>query len=407
MRKKCKELYNNHCSVIEISKELCRSRNWVYKWIERSSRNDEFWYLSDSTEPNFKPHKTDGAIESAVVESRKYLERRDTPETKYSFYGAIGIHQDLNRQKIEEKPSIPTINRILKRHGLTKNGASHHDRNKPKIYYPAVHVRHPGFLHQMDMITPLYISGYGKVISVNRIDVFNSHARIRQYDAKNADNILEFLIEDWMLHGIPRYLQVDNDAAFRGSIYHPRSIGKMVRFCLNFDVQVIFIPFNEPWRNGHIESLNGRFQDLVWNRHPIKNLSHLRKESVHFTEKHNDYQSYRKNLTIAHWTEGHITNFLPHNFVFNNNLTLPITTGLIHYVRQIKENGNVSINNEDFYVDSKLSYEYLWCVLNTKEQTLSFFHKATKESAKTLVKKCTYILREIIKNRIPLESFLM
>jgi putative transposase len=372
--------------------------------VERSTDSDETWFLSRSTEPLHKPNQIDTDTENEIVGSRKFLQRRDTPETRYAFCGAIGIHQDLDRKGIDQKPSLSTINRVLKRHGLTEEPhKSNHE--KKKVYYPEAKIRYPGFLHQLDLITPLYIAGYGKVVSINRIDVFSSHASLQQYDAKNADSILSFIIEDWKEYGIPRYLQVDNEAAFRGGLYHPKTFGKLVRFCLNFGVQMIFIPFNEPWRNGHIESLNGRFQKLVWNRHRFRHITHLRQESKKFQEQHNKYQDYRKILLKTQACYGYTIDFLPPGFSFNSDQHLPITTGLIHFVRQVNENGIISILNEDFDIGKTFSYEYLWSVLNTREQTLEFYHKATRESPKVQVKKIEYKLREPVRNRIPISHF--
>jgi len=101
-------------------------------------------------------------------------------------------------------------------------------------------------------------------VSVNRIDVYTNQANLEQYESKGAESIISFVIADWKAFGIPRYLQLDNEAAFRGSLYHPRTFGKFSRFCLNFGVEIVFIPFNEPWRNAHIESFNSRFDDLLW-----------------------------------------------------------------------------------------------------------------------------------------------
>lgn len=382
-----------------------RSRNWVYKWIERSQSDDKEWYHSQSRRPHTSPNKIDNHLEAEVVNSRIRLQKRDTPETRYSFCGTVGIHQDLDKKGIENKPSLSSISRIIRRHGLVGSIPKSSNDKKKKIYYPVTNARYPNYLHQLDIITPLYISGYGKVISVNRIDVFTSHANLNQFDAKNSENILTFIIEDWKQFGIPHYLQVDNEAAFRGGLYHPRSFGKLVRFCLNFGVQMIFIPYNEPWRNAHIESLNGRFQKLVWNNNRFLNLHEFRIESAKFRKQHNNYQSYRskefRNCIQRPFTK----TFLPENFLYDITQKLPITTGNIHFIRQVNENGQITIFNEAFYVNKKYCFEYIWTVLNTREQSLSFYYKENKNSAKILVEKKEYRIREKVKNRIPINKF--
>lgn len=392
-------------TIIDIASKLSRSRNWVYKWTKRSQDDDEEWYLNKSKEPHSKPRKFSEEVESEIIKSRLVLQRRDTLQTKYAFCGAVGIHQDLDRKNIQSKPSLSTINRVLKRNDLV-NGRKASYSDQKRVYYPSVKALHPGYVHQLDIVTPLYITGYGKVSSINRIDVFTSHTNLYQYDGKNANAVISFIIDDWKKYGIPRFLQVDNEGAFRGGLYHPRSFGKLVRFCLNFGVEMIFIPFNEPWRNGHIESLNGRFQDLVWNKHRVKNLQHLRNESIMFREQHNSYQVYRKQNFSKQRCSIYTTTYLPENFSYNVEMKLPITTGRIHFIRRVEEDGGLSILNERFFVDKNLSYEYVWVVLNTREQSLSYFHKPTKEAKKLLVKKDEYSIREKIKNRISIKHFL-
>lgn len=385
---------------------LQRTRNWVYKWVARAQTGDAAWYLSQSTTPHHQPSKLSAELEEEIVHSRQFLARRDTPDTRYAFCGAVGIHQDLDRKGFDHKPSLSTINRVLKCHGLTGNTSAPHKTNAHKTYYPHVVARHPGFIYQMDLVTPLYIAGYGKVVSINRIDPFESQCNLQQYGAKNTTHVLEFLIADWQQFGIPRYLQVDNEAAFYGGLYHPRSMGKFIRFCLNFGVEVIFIPFNEPWRNGHIESLNGRYQKLVWNRHRFRNLAHLRNESEIFRDQHNGYQRYRKDQFGQLRYNSYTVNRLPQNFCFNDQELLPITTGRLHFVRQVQDDGTISILNETLLVDKAMSYEYVWVVLNTYAQTLTFYHKAAKFAPKKVIKQMEYQLREPVKRRIPITHFL-
>lgn len=404
-RKQCQVLYLSGKSVCKISTELHRSRKWVYKWVKRSKSDDKEWYKSQSRRPHTSPNKILTHLEAEVVNSRINLQKRDTPETKYSFCGAVGIHQDLDKKGIDNKPSLSSINRIIKRHGLVESTQKALDIGRKKIYYPVTNARYPNYLHQLDIITPLYISGYGKVISVNRIDVFTSHANLNQFNAKNSENILTFIIEDWKQFGIPRYLQVDNEAAFRGGLYHPRTFGRLVRFCLNFGVQMIFIPYNEPWRNSHIESLNGRFQKLVWNSNRFQNLHEFRIESVKFRKQHNNYQSYRskefRNLIQRPFTK----TFLPESFLYDVTQKLPITTGNTHFIRQVDENGQITIFNETIFVSKQYCFEYIWTVLNTREQSLSFYYKENKNSAKRLIGKKEYKIREKVKNRVSVKKF--
>lgn len=255
------------------------------------------------------------------------------------------------------------------------------------------------------MVTPRYITGYGKIVSINRIDVFSNHANLDQYVSKGAESVINFFINDWQEFGIPEYMQLDNEAAFRGSLIHHRTFGNITRFCLNFDVQLVFIPFKEPWRNAYIESFNGRFNSMLWLSQKFRDLEHIRTESKKFRDKHNNYQEY-KNETFSNKIPGNYSKrFLPKNFIFDVSKILPITKGHIHFIRLVDEKGYITILNEPFYITKKVSFEYVWAIINTEQQMLNVYYKSTTESPIELLKTESYRLREPVVDRIPISNF--
>lgn len=261
-------------------------------------------------------------------------------------------------------------------------------------------------MHQLDLVTPRYISGYGKIISVNRVDVYNNKANADQYVSKGVESVMDFIIADWQKFGIPQYLQLDNEAAFRGSLSHIRTFGVLSRFCLNFDVQLLFIPFNEPWRNGYIESFNSRFNELLWQSQRFKDLEHLKTESKKFIDKHNNYQAYKKNNFSKKVINDNLKlKCLPSNFNFDISKNMPIIKGKINFVRLIDEKGYVNILNEQIYINKDLSFEYVWLMIDTQFQNLKIFYQATKKAPRVLIKVEPYKLRESVKNRIPIKEF--
>ena len=146
---------------------------------------------------------------------------------------------------------------------------------------------------------------------------------------------------------MPRYLQIDNEAAFRGSLYHPRTFGKVSRFCLNFGIELVFIAFKEPWRNAYIESFNSRFDRLLWQSQRFTDLEHLKTEANKFRDKHNKYQEYRKqNFSTQKLQSSYTQRFLPRTFVFDVSRELPITKGRFHFMRFLDEKGCINILNE-------------------------------------------------------------
>ena len=330
---------------------------------------------------------------------------RDTPETQYAFCGAVAIHQELDKLGYRNKPALSTINRVLKRNGLITQKVNAKKNKTNQTYFPQIRARHPGYLHQLDLVTPRYINGFGVVVSVNRIDVFSAQANLDQYQNKGAENVISFLTEDWKIFGIPHFLQLDNESSFRGSLFHSRTFGKLTRFCLNFGVEIVFIPFNEPWRNAHIESFNSRFDKMLWQSVTFKNLEHLRLESKKFRDKHNNYQEYRKNNFVKQTPRSYETRYLPESFQFDESEMLPITKGRLHFIRMIKENGTINILNEEFYIDRQLSFEYVWATIDTTKSNLTIWYQPTKDSPKELLHTKSYQLRERVKDNISTKTF--
>ena len=106
---------------------------------------------------------------------------------------------------------------------------------------------------------PRYIKGDGKFYSFNVIDLFSHRVYIESQRTKQDRQIASSLIRSWKVMGPPDFLQLDNELSFHGSNRHPRSFGVVIKSCLHFGVQPVFIPVREPWRNGVIEKFNDTY----------------------------------------------------------------------------------------------------------------------------------------------------
>ena len=136
LRQRCVRLHQEGKNPTEIHTLLERSRDWVYQWLKRSKSNDPQWYLDDSKEPKNKPSKITKELEERIVEVRQKLVRRDTPQTRYAFHGAIAIHRELDNTGCTDKPNLSTINRVLKRNGLIVKERKARNSEGSKKYYP-------------------------------------------------------------------------------------------------------------------------------------------------------------------------------------------------------------------------------------------------------------------------------
>ena len=100
------------------------------------------------------------------------------------------------------------------------------------------------------------------------------------------------LLRCWKAIGPPDFLQLDNELSFRGSNRHPRSLGLVIRLCLYFDVQPVFIPIGEPWRNGAIEKFNDTYNKKFFRRQWFASYPNLKRQSKNFQRFHNKYHRY-------------------------------------------------------------------------------------------------------------------
>ena len=168
----------------------------------------------------------------------------------------------LDELGYEDKPHVSTIQRVLERNNLIEHKERTNDPTKPKIYYPDLRAQHPGHIHELDLVTPRYITGYAALypstvlmcIWAKRI-LTNTPPNERTASSNLSSMTGKTLPSRSILSWTTRPLSA--------ALIHARTFGKLTRFCLNFGVQVIFIPFSEPWRNPYIESFNSRFNDRL------------------------------------------------------------------------------------------------------------------------------------------------
>ena len=94
--------------ITSICRSLNRSRNWLYKWIERYRLESPKWFQEKSRRPLNHATHTSYEVEQAVKMVRLEL------YNKGFFCGAQAISWELEDLSIRPVPSLSTINRILR-----------------------------------------------------------------------------------------------------------------------------------------------------------------------------------------------------------------------------------------------------------------------------------------------------
>ncbi len=200
------------------------------------------------------------------------------------------------------------------------------------------------------------------------MDLFSHQVYIESQRTKQDHQIASSLLRCWKAMGLPDFLQLDNELSFRGSNKHPRSLGMVIRLCLYFGVQPIFIPIGEPWRNGVIEKFNDTYNKKFFRRQWFPSYTALKRQSKNFQRFHNKHHrySYLKGKTPLEKVQN--AGFTPHRI--GANTKLPdldiIPDGNIILIRFIRSNCLLNIFGEKFKISKSLKYSYVKAVIVTK-----------------------------------------
>ena len=227
----------------------------------------------------------------------------------------------------------------------------------------------------MDLVGPRYIKGDGRFYSMNVIDLYSHRVFIESSRTKEDDNIANGLLRCWKSMGLPDFLQIDNELSFRGSNRYPRSLGIVLRLCLHFGIQPVFIPVAEPWREGIIEHFNDTYDKKFFRRQWFSSYAMLKRQSKNFQQFHNKNHRYSclkgktpleaiesdafEPLTLGPNTKMPRLNFLP--------------DGTISLIRFIRSDRILNIFGEKFEVSKDLVYSYVRAMVVTEIQTLQVY----------------------------------
>ena len=377
LREKALAMHQHGRSVSEIARELNHSRQWVYKWLDRYSSGRADWSTSISTAPKVRPNKTFSSLVDEVKAARLELERSPHHES-----GAYAIFHHLKGKGIEP-PSVATINRILKQHGLVREKVSY---KKSGLDYPEAPIN----LHIMDLIGPCYLRGGARFYLLTIISNDTRHAGVYPMLSKGSRDVTQSVVSFWKSCSLPDFLQMDNELSFKGSNRHPRGLGLLLRTAIGLNVTPIFIPVGEPWRNGVIERFNQKVErTLLLQEH--KDFDELLVHSQEFVEVHNQAHHYS---TLSHKTPHQLDEDMGLHF---NPLRQDYEVGErpqlddwnlneIHFIRLVRSDLKINVLNTEIHVSPKLQHTYVdACLLINKHQLLIRQDGTTVESVEFIM----------------------
>ncbi len=350
-----------------IARSMGYSRRWVYKWVARYHATEAAaeWYEEQTRSPHRNPRQLAREIVEAVKLARLHLYNEGL------FCGAQAITWELEDLGIEPLPSLRTINRILRREGLTHRRTGRYESKGRR--YPQLSAERVNQVHQTDYVGPCYLHGPVRFYSLNSVDLATGRCAVTPVVAKAGQHTIDAIWSHWSRLGIPEHQQVDNEPVFCGSRRHPRGMGSLIRLCLAQGVEPWFIPMAEPWRNGVVEKFNDHYQARFLRQVAMSNAADLTQQSLRFEQKHNSCYRYSKlkgKTPLAIFQQSRdVIRFPELDQAPRYPLPKP-EAGRYHLVRFIRSDARLDVFGEQFRLPPEAIYEYVVATVDVARQTL-------------------------------------
>lgn len=354
----------------------------VQWWLRRAAGQslEQVPWGNRSTAPARVHNRTDPAIELVVLACRQRLQATSV----LGFYGAQAIHEMLCTERtLPRVPSVRTIGRILHRRGALERGRRlRHPAPPPGWYLPAVRTQ-TAELEAFDVIEGLVIEGRGDVEVLTGKALWGPTAGAWPMPTVTAKAAVDALVHHWRRHGLPQFVQFDNDTRFQGGHNHPDVLGRVVRVCLSLGVTPVFVPPRESGFQATIENFNGLWQAKVWARFHHVDLNMLQSRSGQFLA------AYVRRL--AQRTEhGPPRRPFPRDWPLNLQATV---TGCVVYLRRTDAAGTACFLGRTFPVDPSWPYRLIRCEVDLAHHQISFYRLRRRDPAQQpLIKTVAYRL---------------
>ncbi len=379
LRKQAVRRYLAGESKRSICRDLSKSPSWLDYWLERYDPDDPDNSLKDRSSAPQQPHyKWPQEMVQLALNSRRLRQEGKQPSYEYALIGAEAIHFEMVALDIDPVPPVRTIHHWIQQAGLVSRTDATPELEKESKPYPTPKRDTINALHQLDLKGPFYLQDSSQKHYLVAIRDFHSkRLAITATMNRQAQTIVDFLIPAWQRLGLPDALQMDNALELRGSNRYPRSFGKVVRVCLDLGVEPIFIPPNEPWRNGFIENLNGLAQRLVLSKEKFDGFKALLSGIERFEQAVNSTHRLAAlgGKTPDEFTADHKIRPTPGDYD-GHRRKLKLEKGHVSFIRLVRKSGRITTHAGDkFDIDPDLKWQYVLARADIKAQELRVYHQ--------------------------------
>lgn len=345
-----------------VAREFHVALGTVQRWVKRAAGQppEEVDWANRSSAPTHVHNRTDPVVELTILACRQRLHTT----SELGFYGAQAIQEALQADgPLPQVPSLRTIGRILARQGvLDGRRRRRHPAPPPGWYLPAVRMKQAE-VEAFDVIEGLVIEGRGEIEVLTGKALWGPQTGAWPLPVVTAKAALAALLSHWRAHGVPDFVQFDNDTRFQGGHNHPDVMGRITRVCLSLGITPVFVPPREHGFQALIEHFNGLWQAKVWRRFHHADLAMVQRRSAQFVT------AYQRR--VAQRTE-HAPTRRPFPTEWQLNLQAPLK-GLIIYLRRTDGHGGVSLLGRTFSLDPMWSHRLVRCEVDLARNHLTFY----------------------------------
>jgi transposase len=361
-----------------------RSDRWLRKWLRRYEQHGVTGLRDESRAPKQRPTALDSATAAEILTIRQRL-----TDSEFGGIGAETIRFELFETSWDPLPSVSTIERVLRRGGVTRKTQQHRFRRSGS--FPDISV--PGCYQQIDWVGPRWVADAQRFSSINIVDIGGGGADAAQYPTQRIVNVAEFLTEQaWPRLGIPRHLSADNQFVLTTHKDNPWTL--WVRICLAFGVEAIVTPPRELGWHNHIESFNNVFQQRTLGRHNYPNLEAFQAASRRFIDYWHRQRPHPRLSHTTHQTrhpgvllQQHRNQLRhpPPGFSINNyrhqdgTIRIPLAAGRLTFLRRVEPGNTITIARSHWPLpdNSDLEGEIVVATILTRSAQLNIRHQGT------------------------------
>lgn len=376
-----------------VARKLGCSLRWVYKWQKRYEQAGWSGLESRSRAPHRHPTALEAQVKQAIRNARQELELEAQEPERLSYIGAAAVRARLQAKGLECLPSESSIERELRRAGLSHPPAV----AEPQVIYPQLQPSEAHQLVQVD-IYPRIMQGGQAVACFNALDVVSRYPSGWQSFTTSAQDATEFLSQVWQEGGIPTYTQVDNEACFSGGFTHPYVLGRVVRLALLVGTELVFTPFYHPQSNGSIERFHQDYDRHTWAKFQFTSLEMIRHCSKQFFHnyRHSGHHSALKGSSPAQFQPAHPFRKLAVTFQIPD--PLPLMPGRVHFIRRVDAQHHIKVMNVAWPLLQAEPHQGVWATLelSPRQAHLLVYDAAPDALARKRLTRYPFPLKETV-----------